>query len=1727
MKHICTKFVAMLLVIAMIAGVLPFAFAANVGPFTDVKDTDWFASNVQYVYDNGLMNGTTTTTFEPESNLTRAQTAMVLWRIAGQPAPTAKAPFTDLVDAWYRDAIAWAAEQKVVNGRGDGTFDPAGFITREELVTMIWRYAGEAASEQDLSNWPDADKIYDYAAGAMKWAVETGVINGKDGKLAPKDNATRAQFAAIIERYMKLNDTKADDIVILYTNDVHANITGGSSKAPTLTYEQVAWYRNNLQTPYSLLVDAGDAIQGEAISTLTHGEAIVEVMNAAGYDYATFGNHEFDYGMDQLLDTIVPAAKYQYLTCNFARLDGTAIAGVKPYAIETFGSKKVAVIGISTPESFVKSTPTYFQDKDGNYIYTFAEGNNGQDLYDSVQKTIDAAKKDGADYVVAVAHLGIDESSEPWRSTDVIANTTGLDAVLDGHSHSTIPQEIVKSKDGKDVILSSTGTKLNNLGKLTISADGKLHSELISDREIEKDAKTKEVVDKIVAEFQALLNKVVAHTDVDLTTQNPEGTARAIRNRETNLGDLCADAYRVTLGADIAIVNGGGIRADIPAGDITYNQIIKVHPYGNMACVVEATGQEILDALEMASRNTMAEYVSESVDENGNKVYNAVGEMGGFLQVSGMKYTINTAVESTVKTDDKDFFVSVEGARRVQDVQVLNQTTNTYEPIDPAKTYTLASHNYMLKSGGDGINMFQDNKLLQDEVKIDNQVLIDYIVDSLGGNVGEQYKNLAGEGRITVVNETKPALKDNEYALSTELPDGAKVVFVNRSVSKAMSAANSEGSAYNRAGVDVTPVDGILTTDNDEIVWTVEKTEGGFFLKRTDGKKLSIGNKPDGGTYNSMGFDQEDNPVWKIAPAATDGCIYLQSATATGSSGDPKSVEWYAQYSNFSMYYVSSSNEALFAMDMYVNTGAGEPAPVATVTAKVPSTLREGAEIPAYITTPKGYKADGSFPFVVMIHGHGGNHNESDGFDKISNGLAEQGFVVATLDLPGCGKSKESFQLNTMTNMKADVLDVIDYVCKNYAVDKTRIGAFGYSMGGRITLELLAEGKYSFSTIELVAPAEDLTDLKNLFGGAEKWDTMKTEANEKGYAEFTTKYGQHQQLSKEWFADLEKYSDGLVEKAAENYTGDSLVIWATNDEAVSPSVSSAVATTLGSATLNTYADGHSYSFYGTTEYTISTVNNGSVNYFVNELKTNETRIHGYVQSIAKYGNLELTIPGSELDKAGFEYGDLLKITVDGKEFTVPYGTNYSDVDQGSTILRNSDGHLTLAINMGDFAGKNGIATKKTNEDKTYEWYYAAETNVPAVVTIEMGEKGGYYDEWLIHQLKRTNNREDYKHLSDAEFANFRNVATTGMGENALYRSSSPINDEIGRNTYADKAAEAAGVRTFMNLANDEATAKGYEGFDSTYYSKQNVVYLNLGVDFTAADFKTGLATGLRYFTTHEGPYLVHCTEGKDRAGFVSALLECYMGATYDEVVADYMVTYYNYYGVTKEAEPAKYDAILRSNIVKTLQTAFGVEDLKTADLKQEATDFFKELGLTESELTTLTANLSKKYTGGSTEPEIKLVKTELADIKATDRVIITMTTSADATFALLNNGGKSTYGPAAAFDGTTYNDTMLWNIKAVDGGYTIYVAGSTTDYLYGLADNNGLRVGTNDSGSVFSLKTPLDGQGQYLSFTDSSDTARYVGVYNNGQNFRCYAVKNGRLANITGQTLAFYVVTEG
>ena len=515
-----------------------------------------------------------------------------------------------------------------------------------------------------------------------------------------------------------------NDIVILHTNDVHCGIEDG------LTYAGVSAYAKEMEAQYGAdrvtLVDAGDAVQGGPIGTLTQGEYLVDIMNQVGYDIFTPGNHEFDYQIPRLLE-LTELLDAQTISSNFVDLT-TGESVFQPYTVLDYGGVQVGYVGITTPESFTKSTPAYFQDENGNYIYGFCEGNNGQDLYDNVQASVDAARADGADYVVAVAHLGIEETSAPWRSTDVIANTTGIDVMIDGHSHSTIDGQQVANEEGEMVLLNQTGTKLSAVGKIVIDPDtGDITAELVTDY-AGRDADTQAFVDGINAEFADVLNQVVAHSDVSLTTVDPTSGERIIRNLETNLGDLCADAYRTVLEADVGLVNGGGIRADIPAGDVTYGQIINVHPYSNQATSVRATGQQLLDALEMGARNNP-------------------GENGGFLQVSGMTYTIDTTIPSGVVTDDKGNFVRVDGEYRVKDVTVNG------EPLDMNKTYVVASHDYMLLDGGDGMVMFQGDEVVKDRVMPDNQVLIQYIRDSLGGSVGADYADPYGQGRITVLTE--------------------------------------------------------------------------------------------------------------------------------------------------------------------------------------------------------------------------------------------------------------------------------------------------------------------------------------------------------------------------------------------------------------------------------------------------------------------------------------------------------------------------------------------------------------------------------------------------------------------------------------------------------------------------------------------------------------------------------------------------------------------------------------------------------------------------------------------------------------------------------------------------------------------------------------------------------------------------------------------------------------
>ena len=546
-------------------------------------------------------------------------------------------------------------------------------------------------------------------------------------------------------------DEKSNDIVILHTDDAHCGVNDN------LGYAGVAAYKAEMKKThnYVALVDCGDAIQGESIGTLSAGAYLVDIMNEVGYDFATFGNHEFDYKLPQLAK-LTKQAKYQYLACNFKYIGkGTSDLNYKPYEIVTYGDKKVAFIGIVTPESFTKSTPAYFQDESGNYIYSFSEDETGTALYETVQKTVDEVRAAGADYVIAMGHLGNEGITDRWTSKAVIANTTGIDAVLDGHDHVAGVQKVA-NKDGKQIVLTEPGTKFENLGKLTIKTDGTITAELISPKEFtEKDAGITAYITKLTDTFKEYVSKVVAKSSIALPDKDENGN-RLVRNHETALGDLCADAFRVMMDADIGIMNGGGIRKPIKAGDITLDNILSVFPWGNLPCKMEVTGQTVLDMLEMGAIN----YPEES---------------GGFLSVSGLKYTIMAGVPSSIELTDKGEFSKVAGKYRVTNVQVLNKKTNEYEPLDLNKTYTLGGIDYTILYCGDGFTMFNDSKVLKagDASYTDAQMIVDYIENKLGGTIGEEYAK--PQGRISVNTDIKGSdwfYEAVNYVLSNGLMTG-------------------------------------------------------------------------------------------------------------------------------------------------------------------------------------------------------------------------------------------------------------------------------------------------------------------------------------------------------------------------------------------------------------------------------------------------------------------------------------------------------------------------------------------------------------------------------------------------------------------------------------------------------------------------------------------------------------------------------------------------------------------------------------------------------------------------------------------------------------------------------------------------------------------------------------------------------------------------------------------
>ena len=579
------------------------------------------------------------------------------------------------------------------------------------------------------------------------------------------------------------------DIVILYTNDVHTYIDN------PLSYDVIAAVKTELQKEYEyvLLLDAGDHIQGTAYGSMDKGATIVSLMNAAGYDAATLGNHEFDYDMDGTMN-VIEWADYTYVSSNFYHEENGVVGeNVLPaYKLFTFGGETVAILGITTPESFTKSTPAYFQDENGNYIYGIAGGENGADLYAAVQTAIDAAKAEGATRVIALGHLGDDPASQPWTSVETIANVSGLTAFIDGHSHSTVKGEQVTGKDGNTVTLTQTGEYYDRIGMMVIDGEtGAVTTDFIAYEEILETVKdddgnvvldddgneVTEVVgyelvsdlykgaswvcndsvtaikDAWITEIDNQLNTAIGTANVALGNYDADGN-RLVRSQETNAGDFCADALYylfddMGLDVDVAIMNGGGIRnkTDV-SGELTYKIAKEIHTFGNVACLQTITGQQLLDALEWGAR-------SAGTGE----------ECGGFLQVAGITYEIAASWPTSVQMDDKGVWVGAPtGGYRVSNVQVYNKETQAYEPLDLAASYNLAGYNYTLRDLGDGFNMFSGAVNVLDYVMEDYMVLANYIqgfengvVDASNSPLVTKYSNmlmdygtLDGSGRIVI-----------------------------------------------------------------------------------------------------------------------------------------------------------------------------------------------------------------------------------------------------------------------------------------------------------------------------------------------------------------------------------------------------------------------------------------------------------------------------------------------------------------------------------------------------------------------------------------------------------------------------------------------------------------------------------------------------------------------------------------------------------------------------------------------------------------------------------------------------------------------------------------------------------------------------------------------------------------------------------------------------------------
>ena len=502
------------------------------------------------------------------------------------------------------------------------------------------------------------------------------------------------------------------DIVILHTNDVHGAIAG---------YAKVAALKDAYEArgAYVLLMDAGDFIQGDPTVSTSEGATAVELMNLAGYDVVSLGNHEFDYGYQNLKDLEADA--------DFAIVDANVlyngrVAFEDNLVFTAPDGTKIGVFGLDTPETATKAHPAKIQG------VTFMAKD---ELYNFATQEAAALKKGGADVVIALTHLGVDEESNPNRSTDLYARSTGIDFIIDGHSHT-----VMTEGENKEPI-QSTGTALENVGVIVIdNATKKIEkNELVKLEGVKAEDETvKALADKIITDVDTRLGEVFAKTEVDLDGNRDPG----VRTKETNLGDLITDGIlwyatkdgKLDVPTDhvVALTNGGGIRASIKAGDISMKDINTVLPFGNTVAVIYISGASLLEALEAST-------------------YSLPTAIGGFPQVSGIRYTVVTGAkyDANAETYPGSTYYGPKSINRVT-IESING-----KAFNPKDTYAVVTNDFTA-AGGDTYYTFKTSpKIVDTGVPMDTAV-VEYIKTKLGGVVGKSYAS--AQNRITIKSYT-------------------------------------------------------------------------------------------------------------------------------------------------------------------------------------------------------------------------------------------------------------------------------------------------------------------------------------------------------------------------------------------------------------------------------------------------------------------------------------------------------------------------------------------------------------------------------------------------------------------------------------------------------------------------------------------------------------------------------------------------------------------------------------------------------------------------------------------------------------------------------------------------------------------------------------------------------------------------------------------------------------